>query len=323
MKAQKALSGGTNKSTIKQVPASLLQPLRPRIETSAAQSHASHASPYAQILPRPPTNTSQSPSPQIPASAPAPHQASPYHKHGYPVQASHGGLPGAGPLHPAIRPQYGAPQPQHPGQASHHHWQTAPQPPTAAASQPKQPFTKQSHSPIPLPPYVRQMAPGPPSAPKPSAPNRHPEQATSQAPQNPFAAPPTAGQPSPGFRIMPTPAPGPQSSQSPQQPGQWTTTGGGEGNPTAAQQWAPQAAAPTPNRAMQQSPNGQTWAPAPQAQPTQPAPQSATPGAAGSPTGVDGHDNSALLEKMMMNLRRASQNFGKLEEGQSLVDERS
>jgi hypothetical protein len=167
---------------------------------------------------------------------------------------------------------------------------------------------------------VRQMATGPPSAPKPSAPNRLPEQATSQAPQNPFAAPPTSGQPSPGFRIMPTPTPGPQSSQGPPQQGQWTSTGDGEGSSTAAQQWAPQAAVPTPNRAMQQSPNSQTWAPAPQAQP---APQSATPGPAGSPTGADGQDNSALLEKMMMNLRRASQNFGKLEEGQSLVDERS
>jgi len=40
-----------------------------------------------------------------------------------------------------------------------------------------------------------------------------------------------------------------------------------------------------------------------------------------SPTGAGTEDNSALVEKMMMNLRRASQNFGKVEQGKSLAEQ--
>jgi hypothetical protein len=61
---------------------------------------------------------------------------------------------------------------------------------------------------------------------------------------------------------------------------------------------------PVPGAAKQQAPGGQgqgqaNWPPA------QPAAES--------------QDNAALLEKMMMNLRRASENFGRMEEGQGLV----
>ncbi|KAK4150297.1 hypothetical protein C8A00DRAFT_18144 [Chaetomidium leptoderma] len=320
IKAQKALSGGASKGPIKQVPASLLQPLRPRLETSPP----THASPYAQILPRPPPQSSQSPSPHTPAAALHPSQAQPYHNHGYPVQTAPGGQPcdtrqpDSGPLHPAIRPQYGARQPQLAGQSSHPVWQAAPQPPAPAPSQPaqapgqaKHPFSKQSHSPIPLPPYVRQIATASPSNSKPSPLGRPSEQASFRpSPQNPFTTPTTSAQPFSGVKATPSPAPGARQYQSPPQQGQWTPPGG----EVRTVQWAPQTGVPTPSPTTQQSPDGQAWSPGPQAQPVQ-------QGTAASPPDDGSRDNSALVEKMMMNLRRASQNFGKLAEGQSLVED--
>lgn len=247
-----------------------------------------------------------------------------YHNHGYPTQNTQSGearRPSSGSLHPAIRPQYGVPQPQE-GQPKHHVWQAAPQRPAAAPPQPaqppttqvpaqaaqtKQPFTKQSHSPIPLPPYVRQMSTASPSASKASPLSRPPERAGSHPPppQNPFSATAASPQPYVGVRPAPAPAPNTQPSPNPQN-GQWTRPGRDAAGSTTNPQWAPQVG-------TQQSSNGQPWAPAPQAQPMQ-------PGAGASPTGADSQDNSALLEKMMMNLRRASQNFGRMEDGQSLAD---
>jgi hypothetical protein len=73
------------------------------------------------------------------------------------------------PLHPAIRPQYGAPSPHSPAyQLTDHAWSPAPQTPNSGPpSRPSSPhsavpktqsFAKQSHSPIPLPSYVKQLA---------------------------------------------------------------------------------------------------------------------------------------------------------------------
>lgn len=80
--------------------------------------------------------------------------------------------PGARPLHPAIRPQYGGPAQQQTPNA-----RRASGPSQGRPSAPKpSTFNKQSHSPIPLPPYVQKMAA---SASKPSPLSRPPQQANS------------------------------------------------------------------------------------------------------------------------------------------------
>ncbi|KAH6851093.1 hypothetical protein B0I37DRAFT_429572 [Chaetomium sp. MPI-CAGE-AT-0009] len=320
IKAQKALSGGGSKGPIKQVPNSLLQPLRPRLDNSSP----TNAPPYAQILPRPPVQNSQFSS-QPPA--PSAHQVPQYHNHGYPAQPKHDNQafdtrqPNAGPLHPATRPQYGAPQPQHGGQPSQHVWQAAPQAPSHTLSQPahtpaqgKPQFTKQSHSPIPLPPYVRQMAAAS-IGPKPPTQGRTPEQGGPQLPpKDSSTAAPASGRPLSGVRATPASTPNLQPHQSLPQQDQWAPPGGGQVGATAVPQRAPQGAMPT----TQQPPNGPGCAP-----PAQSLPQPVPRGVAVSPTGAGAEDNSALVEKMMMNLRRASQNFDKVEQGKSLTEQAS
>ncbi|KAL2195947.1 hypothetical protein P885DRAFT_39143 [Corynascus similis CBS 632.67] len=309
IKAQRALSGDTNKAPIKQVPASLLQPLRPRLENSP--THA----PYTQILPRPPANTSQSPSPRPPSATPT--QAPLYHNHGYPPQTASSMLsgqhfevsqPGSGPLHPAIRPQYATPQPQHPNQPSNHIWQATPQPPrtTSHASQTpaqaKQAFIKQSHSPIPLPPYVRQMATTSPGASKVSSLHQRGEQAPRQSPsQKPVTMMTASSQTASGSGSNSAPgAPAPQQEQ-------WIPSSDTQAGTTNSSQCPPQAVMLTRSPAAQQPTNGQTWIPATQ-------PQTIPQGTAVTQTGAEQQDNSALVERLMNNLRRASQSFGKVEE---------
>ncbi|EAQ86808.1 hypothetical protein CHGG_08061 [Chaetomium globosum CBS 148.51] len=331
VKAQKALSGGGSsggsKGPIKQVPTSLLQPLRPRVDASPT-----NAPPYAQILPRPPAQAPQATPQHLAPGAPRvpQYQVSQYHSHGYPAQPRHDGQafdprqPNAGPLHPATRPQYDAPQPQHGGQPSHHVWQAVPQAPSHTSSQPahtpiqgKPQFTKQSHSPIPLPPYVRQMATASPVALKQAAPGRTPEQGgPHMAPKDSCTTLPASTRPLSGARSTPAPAPNLQAQQNLTQEGQWAPTGSSQAGSTTAPRWTSQGAMATPSPTSQQPRNSSGWAPPPQSQP-QPAP----PGAAVSPAAAGTEDNSALVEKMMMNLRRASQNFGKVEQGKSLAEQ--
>ncbi|KAL2160149.1 hypothetical protein VTH06DRAFT_1804 [Thermothelomyces fergusii] len=289
IKAQKALSGVSNRAPIKQVPASLLQPLRPRLENSGP-AHA----PYAQILPRPPATGSHSPSPQPPPSSAPTAQAPPHHNHGYPAPSAPG-MPGgqpsearqpdpgptSGPQHTTQRQQQQQQQQQqqydhHPGQLSQRVWQATPQPPTQITSRaPKPPaqtkpaFTKQSHSPIPLPPYVRQMAAASPSGPRPS----------------PLGQPPDPG------TTTPVPA------ADPPQPGQGTPVSDSQAGSGTEPQRSPQGTAPTPSPAPS---NGHE-------------PQAAQQATAAPPTEASPQDNAALVERLMSNLRRASQSLAATE----------
>ncbi|AEO71267.1 uncharacterized protein THITE_2123471 [Thermothielavioides terrestris NRRL 8126] len=324
IKTQKALSGGSGQSPVRQVPASLLKPLQPRPNappTPSAASYGPHASAYAQILPRPATNGQPSPSPQTPAAASSPFQASsPYQSPGFapqtaPAGQSYEGSPsGSVPLHPAIRPQYGASPTQHASQPMHNVWPPVSQPPAPsppqpapAATQPKPPPAKHSHSPIPLPPYVRQMAAPLQSSARPPVPAAAGQQAALPSPSE---APPTNG------TSTATPIAQTNHAHSPQG-GQWPPPGDATVHPTQTLRWSPQEGAPAPSPTAQQPPASQAWP-----QPAQPfqTPQVQQPmalvqqqAAAASPD-VSGQDNAALLEKMMMNLRRASQNFGRTEE---------
>ena len=301
--------------------------MRPRVDASPT-----NAPPYAQILPRPPAQTPQA-TPQTPARGAQvqQYQVPQYHSHGYPAQSRHDSQafnlrqPNAGQLHPATRPQYGAPQHQHGDQLNHHIWQAVPQATSHTSSQQahtpmqgKPQFTKQSHSPIPLPPYVRQMTTASPVGPKQPGPGRTAEQGGSHVPsKDSSTAPPASTRPLTGARATPAPASNvhPQQQNPPQQ-GQWAPPGSGQINSIANPQWAPQGAMPTPSPTSQHSQNGPGWAPSPQPQ-SHPLSQ----GAGISPTGAGTEDNSALVEKMMMNLRRASQNFGKVEQGRSLAEQ--
>ncbi|GAB1313443.1 hypothetical protein MFIFM68171_03653 [Madurella fahalii] len=307
MKAQKALSGGSSKGSAKQIP--LLQPLQPRVGPSHGPGNPpqpGHNSSYTQLLPRPTAQSSQPP--YLPNS----YQAAPYQNQEYPVRNSPGSpyeirSPASAPLHPAIRPQYGAPWSQHASPSNQHGWPATPQtsastPPQPAAQAPapaKPAFTKQSHSPIPLPPYVRQMATASPSNSKPSPLSRPPEQATSHlAPQNPFKATSTQAQ-SPGQAPSTAGYPG-----TPQQ-GQWTEPGGGAvGSP------APAYAPPGPPAAAQASPMQQQSSHY-QISPSQTQPAYSGTGSVPVTRETQSNDNPerAMVEKMMLNLRRASAHF--------------
>ncbi len=302
--------------------------MQPRITTSpgpGTPSYAAHASSYPHILPRPP----QSPSPHQQITAPAPSQA-PYQNQGYAVPPTPGPpsyeirQPPSAPLHPAIRPQYGAPWPQDAsaGQRNHHAWSTPSQTPGAAVPQPqpvaqvpaKPAFTKQSHSPIPLPPYVRQIAAASPSGSKQSPLSRPPSQAASPLPtQTSYTTTAPTQLSADGRAPAARPAPNTQVYQSTPQQGQWTPQGDGGISPSAQPRHSglgvpsPSPAAQQPTQ--QQSPAGQNWATAPQF--TQPF----TPDD-GQDQGTD-NNSAALVEKMMMNLRRASQNFGRLADAPS------
>ncbi|KAL2184985.1 hypothetical protein L209DRAFT_808244 [Thermothelomyces heterothallicus CBS 203.75] len=323
IKAQKALSGGSSKTPIKQVPASLLQPLRPRLENSALAY-----APYAQILPRPPATNSQSPSPQPPppSSSEPTTEAPPHHNNGCAAPSTPGmpsgqpfeaRQPGQG-LHPANRPQYAAPQQQQqqqqPGQPSQHVWRATSQPPSQApkpSAQAKPVFTKQSHSPIPLPPYVRQMATASPSGSKPSALSQPPGQASQPSPPQ---------EPAPVAVASPRPAPDSGATQAPAatspQQGQGTPVGDSHAGSGTTSQRSPQAAIPTPSSTAHQSSDGQRWTPAPEPQPVQ-------QGTAVSPTEAGQQDNAALVERLMSNLRRASRSFGMMEEDQRMAGQQS
>lgn len=107
--------------------------------------------------------------------------------------------PGSRPLHPAIRPQYGGPAQQQQHNARRPSGPSQERRPSA----PKAPaFHKQSHSPIPLPPYVQKMAA---STSKSSPLSRPPQQANNTNTDTPKPAPEqshsstpsTSGQPSP------------------------------------------------------------------------------------------------------------------------------
>ncbi|KAK4204737.1 hypothetical protein QBC40DRAFT_292595 [Triangularia verruculosa] len=322
--AQQALNGGKKKA-----PARTLPPL-PQTKSSQPQAtppppgpggrqQAGYSSPYAQILPRPDTASSQ----QSPFTfenlrtgfSPCP--ASPYQQHqGFSVPTTPASSstyelkqPGSVPLHPAINPQYSTSlqqqqTPQHGGndQTNPQSWSTGhqastpvsnPQPRIMNAAPPsaRPAFTKQSHSPIPLPPYVRQMnMQSAPNGQKLSSPlSKPPEQATPQQmmpmPQPQFSPPPS------GMTTMQTYSyPEPQSTSGPE-------SGWRPGSD-------PMVMATTPSPTTQAPPYYQQMSP-----PQHPQQQLANMEYPPLPT-PEGNPSEELVRRMMQNLRRASQQMG-------------
>ncbi|KAK0741813.1 hypothetical protein B0T21DRAFT_120242 [Apiosordaria backusii] len=323
IQAQQALNGGKKKA-----PARTLPPLQ---QTKSLQPHATpspgpggrpqagYSSPYAQILPRPDSGSSQ----QSPftfenlRTSFSPSPVSPYQQHqGFSVPTTPASSstcemkqPGSAPLHPAINPQYGASLQQQPpqqngsGQTNQQVWSVAPQVSTPvpipqpsrttnpAPPLPKPVFTKQSHSPIPLPPYVRQMnlnsgANGQKSSPL----SKPPEQAVSQQTM-PMSQPQYPPSGSSGMSTMqsysypePQAAPGPEHGWRP----------GSD----------PMVMATTPSPTTQVLPYHQQMS-----TPQQPGQQSAAM-AYPPPATPDGDSSQELTRRIMQTLRRASQQMG-------------
>lgn len=307
IKAQHALSGKTG--PIRGVPPALLQPF-------PSSSHGSaYGSPYGQ------QQINQAPSPTawstlVHNTAPAPSHPGPRHYSHSPAPSgpSTTRQPGPAPLHPAIRPQYGnawphgyspntgQPVPGTRPQAMPQGTPPAPAPPQSPA------FVKQSHSPIPLPPYVMGAGQGAPA----SEPQHSPR---TQQPQQRGPSPSTKPVPSPSSTVgRPTMPPvyAPQVLQ-PTQPNQISHAG-----------YPPAPVLTNPfSGAKMETPPGLGPYPGPQhIQPAPPVdvalqvqqkvqePQRTVSGSQASTVFRDfpevPADSMALVEKMMRDLRRAS-----------------
>ncbi|KAL1840541.1 hypothetical protein VTJ49DRAFT_362 [Mycothermus thermophilus] len=278
IKAQKALSGGSpGKNTVNHIPASGTPSLQPRPNGSTPTAG------YAPILPRPPAGSaSPAASPHMQGATPSPSPGlQHHHPNGVPIApAGHQGK-----LQPGSAPQVPGQQP------SQQVWQPVPQseslaaPPVHPASAPKkakkqpQPLAKQSHSPIPLPPYVRQMAAASPSAPA------TPAAAMESQAQQPATAQVAQKAPAPLTSSMSEKS---QATSETAPPPALAATAS-ESAPAMESKQQPQAPeTPKEGEAQSLPPLG---------------PPAEAPGAV--------QENSAeLVQKMMINLRRASQNLG-------------
>jgi hypothetical protein len=278
IKAHKALSGGSSKTQIKQVPPSLMKPPQPWAGASPGPntpSYPHHAASYAQILPRPSSGA---------LATSSPYQGQAYQNQGYPV-------------------------PMVPGGQSYEIRQGSATQPSQAPVPARPAFAKQSHSPIPLPPYVKQMPTSSPSSPRPCPLGVHTEQvALPVTPQTASASTTDLTPAQANGNATAAPALSSEAHMGPPPNGQWTPPSGNEPGSTAAAPWAPPAPGPTPGPTTQSSPGFQTSSQPPQAQPLQGS-------AATSPT-VDSQDNKIYVERVMMNLRRASMQFGGFGTGQ-------
>ncbi|KAK0704860.1 hypothetical protein B0H67DRAFT_545450 [Lasiosphaeris hirsuta] len=369
IKAQRALMGEKT-HPIKAIPPSLLQPLQPRPSASPGPSNSpgpGYNSPYNAVLPRPIAQSPRSAHPPMScgmAVAPAP--ASPYQNRQVQNPSTPGNMsfeirqPGSVPLHPAIRPQYGNPRTwqNSPNQASDKSWSMSPQaqaqgpgsaPAPVPAPVPARPaaqsaapakaqvFAKQSHSPIPLPPYVKQAAMASASAGSRSSPlSRPPQQPTSRTPGPAAGADPPAprqlplptastesvttaqlhDQPQPRVDVktaQPAPPsvpqyhnPPPPPSQQPQQQMQWIQSHDAPRYPAPPMQClALQEQAPVYHQATGQVQGGAQVQEIPQ---TGGYSEHSGPGPSGlaGPTETPS-DPLGLVERMMLNLKRATQ----------------
>lgn len=301
VKAQQALSG--NKRPVKGIPAALLQPFQSTMHSPAPGNHSSSS---ASGRPYTPQSTKALPSTSTPWSTSnptynSPHSPSPSHGGQYAQNpGSTASLtaqkPGAPPLHPAIRPQYG--QPWRSPNDSPAPGQAVPRPRPQARPQPQATaFSKQSHSPIPLPPYVRQSSqPGP----------------VMQQPQQAAASSPTGQSPSSAGDSVT--APSVTASQT-QRPNQANHAGQNDGQAEKqALEPASAATGPAPTESTSEG------VPALPSKPGSHDPQNeqrppviAGQDSADSP-GISEFpdvpaDSMALVERMMLNLRRASQHW--------------
>ncbi|KAK4220804.1 hypothetical protein QBC38DRAFT_163267 [Podospora fimiseda] len=314
LKAQQALNGGQSKPSRRGI-SSLLQPLQPRIDQSPGPSQwlpTAYSSPYAQILPRPEPSSPQSPFTfENSRLGQSQSPVSPFQTQGFSVPTTPGSSSfeakqAAPPLHPAINPNYGK------------SWQTstdfqrqdqAPPPKPLASGPALRPtqvptpskpavFTKQSHSPIPLPPYIRQMTMSTtPTASRSSPLGKQPEQQSqASAPQhnNSTSETPAAG--ASKSTCSTGPAPPPPSTQT--TPLSDKITGG-------RSDYAQGPSTMTPSSSVQQSAYYHTSTEPPQpAQPLSDVAQNHNRPFIRPVNEIQGQ--SLLLQNIFENLRRAS-----------------
>lgn len=214
IKAQHALSGKKD-SPLNDVPVPThpSQPPRTNILPLPVNSSATgYSSPYGQGQPSQ-ANRPTSPSPFTArhlgaASAPIPVSSLSAQHLASSTPLWDARQPGSAPLHPAIRPQFGGSAQQ--SWASNSRSTNTPQrqaPPAVKAPA----FHKQSHSPIPLPPYVKQMTASATNAPKSSPLSRPPQQAATSTPK------PATEQPSTPSVRQPPPQKAPPNNPPPVQ----------------------------------------------------------------------------------------------------------
>ncbi|KAK4166264.1 DNA damage-responsive transcriptional repressor RPH1 [Cladorrhinum sp. PSN259] len=334
LKAQQALNGGQSKPSRKGI-SSLLQPLQPRIDQSPGSSNRTqtgYSSPYAQILPRPEARSPQSPfSFEQLRGGLSQSPVSPFQTQGFSVPTTPGSSsceikqPGSTPLHPAINRRYGtawqksAADVHRPIQSAPQAIAPAPPPPRPARGlTPSKPvgFSKQSHSPIPLPPYVRQMtASATPTTSRPSPLSKAPEQfhqqttlanaQNSMAQQNQYLPQtPSAVASTPNYVALEdksTPGPFSPSTYHSQGTPQTEVPNG----PSCYTQGPPSI---IPTSSVQQS---SYYHPSTQPQPDQPADDAScqTLPPTTDEAQAQSVDSNTLVQNMLANLRRASQNF--------------
>ncbi|KAK4189814.1 hypothetical protein QBC35DRAFT_379288 [Podospora australis] len=324
IKAQKALNGGNSKPKTPSRAFPNLPHLQPRPSPSPQPNHrpqVGYSSPYAQILPRRETSSPQSPfSFENGRAGPSQSPVSPYIQQAYSVPTTPGSAscaipqPGSTPLHPAINLQYGAPVHQETSAPpAQHTWTptaqmstTAP-PSRQAQNQPSAKstgFHKQSHSPIPLPPYVRNIV-GSGTAtntpkPKPSPLSRPPEQAV------PKHIAPAETQNNTLHQYSPQNSPGFNAMQN----NPFSNSQAGQGSTHQHSYYqAPSPAPPVPSPTMQQQPPYYQPAPPPPQQPTQPQTSVAVAGETVSQP-APAPEDTVDVERMLVNLRRASMSLG-------------
>lgn len=318
MQAQQALNGGKKKAPMRTLPplqqTKSIQPQATPSPGPGGRPQGGYSSPYAQILPRPDTASSQ----QSPFTFDnlrtgfSPSPVSPYQQHqGFSVPTTPASSstyemkqPVSAPLHPAINPQYGTSFQQQPpsggnDQTNQQTWSASSQvstpvpipqqrPINSAPPPPKPAFTKQSHSPIPLPPYVRQMTNGQKSSPLSKPPEQAAPQQTMPMPQPQYLSHTPSGMSTMQSYSYPEPQSGP-ALENGWRPGS-----------------DPMVMATTPSPTTQASTHYQQMS-----TPEQHQQQSADMTYPPPPT-PDGDPQKELTKRIMLSLRRASQQMGPL-----------
>ncbi|KAK4455228.1 DNA damage-responsive transcriptional repressor RPH1 [Podospora aff. communis PSN243] len=321
IKAQRALSG--DKTPLRAASSSSLQPLQPRPVASPGPSGSpstGYSSPYSRLLPRPPQTATPRFAAELKRDA-SPAQHLPGH-----------GPPGPLPIHPAYRQQSGSwlqspasqageerPWSPYPNSPAPHSGEPHSRPPSQhGASSKTQWFTKQSHSPIPLPPYVKQAVATSSTPATKTSPlsdpisqslvkSAKPVDGSDSAPyqhQQPQLPPATA---EPPFDNSAAPAPPQDVSEQyiPPHQIQWAPTYSAGASPTTQQ------LEPSPSAySTHQQPPPTTYYPAPDQQQGQPVAQyiAPQPGYLSTPAAVDpSADSVSMVERLMMNLKRATQ----------------
>ncbi|KAK0639078.1 hypothetical protein B0T16DRAFT_394869 [Cercophora newfieldiana] len=327
-KARRALSGDKtgDKVAPKAIPPSSLQPFQPRpaaLPDPGGSPTAAYGSPYNRLLPHPDSRSLQLAVPQVLAEVkrePSPAQYLPARSPSF--TGSNGyGQTGSLPLHPIYRQQFGS-WPQSPAsQMGEYPWlrhSNSPalspgpshsRPSSQHSALSKAPsFTKQSHSPIPLPSYARlataSSASGPGASPLSGPPPKNPEPISVVNPSTQQHQQPPLPPSQQSFSSVTAPTPPPQQMF-------------GQYNAPQELQWAPPYEAPSATGPFDPALNAYS---APQPPPNQyQAPEQqqgqhlaqyneAPSTYPNTPTAVEATaDSLSIVERMMLNLKRATQ----------------